>query len=81
MDLVNHPLVSGAAKRTGLSWFSISPLFLDPAEQAGVESSSRAPSHYLDHPEAILDSVWALPDRTLHALSDAANSGALEASR
>ncbi len=27
MDLVSHPLVAGPAKRAGLFWFTISPLF------------------------------------------------------
>src|ERR1017187_9826716 len=30
MELVNHPLVAGPAKRAGLFWFTISPLFIDP---------------------------------------------------
>jgi hypothetical protein len=29
---------------------------------------------YLDHSEVIFDPVWALPDRTMHALSDAENA-------
>jgi len=56
MDLVNHPLVSGPAKRTGLFWFTISPLFTDPVDGTAVP-------RYLNQPELVLDPVWALPDR------------------
>jgi hypothetical protein len=69
MELVNHPLVCGPAKRAGLFWFTISPLLTDPA------AGSPLPG-YLDRPEVIFDPVWALPDRTMHALSDAENSPA-----
>ncbi|MBZ5625629.1 MAG: replication-relaxation family protein [Acidobacteriia bacterium] len=67
MELVNHPLVCGPAKRAGLFWFTITPQFTDPT------AGSTLPGH-LDHPEIILDSIWALPDLTMHALSDAENS-------
>lgn len=63
MELVNHPLMRGPTKRAGLFWFTISPLFTDPAEGTFVPA-------YLCRPEIILDSIWALPDRTLRALSD-----------
>jgi len=67
MELVNHPLVCGPARRAGLFWFTITPQFTDPTE------SSPLPC-YLDGPEIILKSVWALPDHTVHGLTDAANS-------
>ena len=69
MELVNHPLVCGPAKRAGLFWFTISPLLTDPA------ADSPLPRH-LDRPEVIFDPVWALPDRTMHALRDVENSPA-----
>lgn len=67
MDVVNHPLVSGPAKRTGLFWFTISPLFTDPVDGTAVP-------RYLNQPELVLDPVWALPDRAMHALGDSENS-------
>jgi hypothetical protein len=75
MELVSHPLVAGPQKRAGLFWFSISPLFTDPAEGSPPGSiPGQALPRYLDHPEGIFDSIWALPDRTMHALGDAENS-------
>jgi hypothetical protein len=59
MQLAQRPLVSGSGKRAGLFWFCISPLFIDAAENSSL------PRH-LDEPEAVLDPIWALPDRTLH---------------
>jgi hypothetical protein len=67
MELVGHPLVAGPQKRAGLFWFSISPLFTDPMEGSPLPC-------YLDHPEHIFNSIWALPDRTMHALADSENS-------
>ena len=67
MELVNHPLVCGPGKRAGLFWFTISPLFTD--RQNGSELAT-----YLTRPQIILDTIWALPDRSLHALGDAENS-------
>jgi hypothetical protein len=61
MELASHPLVCGQAKRTGLFWFTISPLLTDD-------------NAYLDRPEVIFDRLWALPDHTLHSLSDFENS-------
>ena len=61
MDLATHPLVCGNAKRTGLFWFTISPLLLEGKA-------------FLDHPEIIFNRIWALPDRTKHALADSENS-------
>ena len=70
MELVNHPLVAGPAKRAGLFWFTISPLFTDPAEGSSVP-------RYLKEPELVLDSIWALPDRGMRALGDSENSPAI----
>ncbi len=67
MELVSHPLVSGPAKRTGLFWFTISPLFTDPAD------GTVYPRH-LNQPELVLDSIWALPGSGMRALSDPENS-------
>jgi hypothetical protein len=67
MQLAEHPLVSGPGKRAGLFWFCISPLFTDPP------SGSPLP-RYLAKPEAVLDPIWALPDRTLLGLADVENS-------
>jgi hypothetical protein len=66
MDLVNHLLVSGPAKRTGLFWFTISPLFTDPVD-------GTAGPRYLNRPELILDPIWALPDHAMRALGDSEN--------
>jgi hypothetical protein len=41
-----------------------SPLFTDPAADSPIPS-------YLDRPEAIFQPIWAPPDYSLHALSDA----------
>jgi hypothetical protein len=65
MELVHHPLVCGPNKRAGLFWFTISPVFTD---RRGALAA------YLVHPEFILDSIWALPDRSLHRLTDPENS-------
>lgn len=72
MELVHHPLVCGPAKRAGLFWFTISSLFTDPVASAGA--GQRVVPQYLKRPETILEKIWALPDRTLHALGDAENS-------
>jgi Replication-relaxation len=71
MELVNHPLVAGPNRRAGLFWFTISPLFT--GEDADQEQPVIAP--YLLKPEIVLKNIWALPDRTLHALGDEENSG------
>jgi hypothetical protein len=77
MALVNHPLVCGPDKRAGLFWFTISTLFVGEPENSG-RPQPQLPlpkiSPYLSHPEVIFDSIWALPDRTRHALGDAENS-------
>jgi len=70
MELATHPFVCGHAKRSGLFWFSISPLFTDPAHDTGPRVISR----YLYKPEIIFDPIWALPDRTMHSLRDPENS-------
>lgn len=70
MELATHALVCGQAKRSGLFWFSISPLFSDTADESGQRPIPR----YLQKPEIIFDPIWALPDRTLHRLSDIENS-------
>jgi hypothetical protein len=67
MELVGHPLVAGPAKRAGLFWFSISPLFTDPVADASIP-------RYLHQPEVIFEPIWALPDHSLHSLNDAENS-------
>ena len=67
MELVNHPLVCGPDKRAGLFWFTISPLFTVIQDGSDVAT-------YLKRPEIIFDSIGALPDRSLHALTDAENS-------
>lgn len=66
MDLAGHPLVSGQSKRSGLFWFTISPLFTEPAG-TGLPT-------YLERPSVILERQWALPDFTKLALGDAENS-------
>jgi hypothetical protein len=77
MALVNHPLVCGPDKRVGLFWFTISTLFTSDGEDSprslhDLPLSKNA--SYLARPEIILEPVWALPDRTKHALADAENS-------
>lgn len=69
MELATHPLVCGQAKRSGLFWFSISPLFTDAAPD-----SVRPIARYLSEPQIIFQRIWALPDRTMLRLGDAENS-------
>ena len=71
MDLINHPLVTGPYKRAGLFWFTISPLLTDPIQPA---STAKPVAGYLDRPELVFDPIWALPDRSLHSLTDMENS-------
>ena len=66
MELAEHPAVIGAGQRSALFWFAISPLFTDQPEGAGQ-------SYYLDQPEQLFNSIWALPDGSLHRLGDAEN--------
>jgi hypothetical protein len=77
MELACHPLVGGAARRAALFWFSICPLFSDPTENVDGGPAGRGQPHFLDHPEVILHSIFAPPDRTMHAIGDAENSTAL----
>jgi hypothetical protein len=70
MELVNHPLVAGPAKRAGLFWFTISPLLTGQAK----DGQAPAVAAYLDRPDIILGDIWALPDRTMHSLADTENS-------
>jgi hypothetical protein len=70
MELVHHPLICGPNKRAGLFWFTISRLFTDP-KTSGYGTPLRG---YLVKPEIVLDPIWALPDRSLHALTDTENS-------
>ena len=64
MELAEHPAVIGTGKRSALFWFIISPLFTAP-----VEPSDQSGALYLFRPELVLDSLWALPDMSLHRLS------------
>ena len=64
MELVGHPLVAGPGKRAGLFWFSISPLFGDPAPGSTI-------SRYVAEPRVAFEPIWAFPDHSLHALGDA----------
>jgi hypothetical protein len=70
MELAQHPAVIGAGKRSALFWFIISPLFTTPEET----DKSRKDALYLSRPETVLDTLWALPDLTMHALGDSENS-------
>ncbi|SRR5579883_995528 len=73
MSLTSHPLVSSPGKRAGLFWFTISPLFTDLIADASGDVGARHP-RYLAQPEVIWNRIWALPDRTMHALIDAENA-------
>lgn len=74
LKLITHPLVSGPDRRAGLFWVAISPLFTDR-----VQSNRGALPRYLVKPEVVFDRLWALPDLSLHALSDLENSHAATA--
>jgi len=67
LEVAQTPLVSGAGKRAGLFWFTISSLFTATDEKTALPV-------YLNPPDLVLDPIWALPDRTLHALTDSENS-------
>jgi hypothetical protein len=73
MELVHHPLLRGQDKRVGLFWFTISPLFSD-ATPKGNGGSDRVFPRYLQSPATLFTPIWALPDGSLHSLSDAENS-------
>lgn len=47
----------------------LSPVFTKPIDNSGQQLAT-----YLLRPEIIFDRLWALPDRTMHALGDAENS-------
>jgi hypothetical protein len=70
MDLAQEPVVRGNAKRSGLFWFAISPLFTG----ATTPDRGRGLPTYQHRPELILDPLWALPDLTMHSLGDPENS-------
>lgn len=70
MELAQHPAVIGGGKRSSLFWFAISPLFTSPPETSG---SNPLPC-YLQRPAVVLEKLWALPDLTLHSLTDAENA-------
>jgi hypothetical protein len=69
MELAGQAAVIGEGARTALFWFAISPLFTTPAETGG---SKPIPS-YLDRPTLVLEQLWAMPDLTLHSITDAEN--------
>lgn len=71
MELAQHPAVVGASNRSGLYWFTIFPLFVEPAAS---KSANRALPSYLDRPAIVLNPIWVLPDQSLHALGDAESS-------
>lgn len=71
MELINHPLVCGPSKRAGLFWFTIAPLLTDPRPSS---VPGRYIPGYLDFPEIVFDPIWALPDRSMHSLTDMENS-------
>ena len=71
MQLVHHPLVCGQNKRCGLFWFTISAALADPGADSN-EAPGSPP--YLKERQIIFDTIWALPDFTLHALTDRENS-------
>jgi hypothetical protein len=73
MELVQHPLLRGPEKRVGLFWFTLSLLFTDAAPRQRTVSGQPHP-HYLECPAVLFTPIWALPDGTLHRLSDAENS-------
>jgi hypothetical protein len=73
MQLVHHPLLCGRDKRAGLFWFTISSLFTDPAPRGRTDVQQPVPQ-YLHTPATLFTSIWALPDGTLHRLSDVENS-------
>jgi hypothetical protein len=46
MELVNHPLVCGPAKRAGLFWFTITPQFTDAAAGSPFPVTSNIPRSF-----------------------------------
>ena len=69
MELAQHAAVLGAGKRTALFWFVISQLFTALTATRG----SRPSPSYLDRPALLFDALWALPDLTLHSITDVEN--------
>jgi hypothetical protein len=69
MDLAQDAVVLGEGKRTALFWLVISPLFTTP-----TDARIKSVPNYLDRPTVVLDRLWALPDQTMRALTDAENS-------
>jgi len=59
------------AQRSELFWFVISPLFTAPTISFDRGKELATCQH---RPEIILDSLWALPDLTMHSLSNCKNS-------
>ena len=70
MDLAQEPVVMGNSKRSGLFWFAISPLFTSITKPSEYGKDLAIYQH---RPEIILDPLWALPDLTMHGLSDPEN--------
>jgi hypothetical protein len=71
MDLAQEPVVMGNSKRSGLFWFAISPLFTASTK---TSENGKDIANYQHRPEIILDRLWALPDLTMHSLSNPENS-------
>jgi hypothetical protein len=71
MDLAQETVVMGNSKRSGLFWFAISPLFTGIVKAA---DGGKDLAIYQNRPEIILDSIWVLPDFTMHSMSDSENS-------
>lgn len=70
MELAEHPGVIGHGKRSALFWFTISEIF----NGASRGAATKPIAIYLERPATVLDQMWALPDRTLHSLTDCENS-------
>ena len=75
MELVHHPLVCGSGKRAGLFWFTVSSLL---ATTFRGTDTTRVQPDYLQQPEIVFDQIWALPDRTMHRLTDTENDTLLQ---
>jgi hypothetical protein len=71
MALAEEPVVMGNSKRSGLFWFVISPLFTAATKKSEGGSDIAI---YQQRPEIIVDRLWALPDLSMHSLSDSENS-------
>ena len=73
MRVVHHPLVCGQNKRSGLFWFTVSTLLADADAPTHVQAGRTLP-RYLKQPAVIFEPIWALPDRSMHTLSDEEHS-------